>query len=214
MPRSEQVSQRRKAYESIRNMIIEQEIKPGYPIWETELAEQLQMSRTPVREALQRLRADGLVYHIKNKGLFVKDLTREEIEQNYQLTEALESMIAYLLAQKQDPECIAALEESMVAMEKSLDHDENDSWAENDTRFHDAMLTYCDNKCICEIQERTNILIKNVRIRYTRLSLDKRKSTSDHRRLLEAIKAGDADKARSVWQEHLSDISREVKRLI
>ena len=208
------VSQRRKAYEAIRNMIIQQEIRPGYPIWETDIAELLGMSRTPVREALQRLRSDGLVYHIKNRGLFVKDLTGEEVEQNYQLTEAVESMIAYLLAQKRDEACIKALEESTDKMEMFLDDAHTDEWAESDTRFHDMMLDFCDNKCLVDIQNRTNILIKNVRIRYTRLSLDRKASTMQHRSLLEAIRSGDAEKARRVWQEHLSGVSKEIKRLL
>lgn len=208
------VSRRHTAYETIRRMIIEQEIKPGYPIWETELAQQLNMSRTPVREALQRLRSDGLVFHINKRGLFVKNLTSDEVEKNYQLTEAIESMIAYLLAQKKDVLCIKALENATMKMEACLSNNLSEEWAEGDSQFHDAMLDFCDNKYIVDIQKRTNILIKSVRIRFSRFALDRKKSTKYHRALLETIKNGDAESARRIWQEHLADVSQEMKRLL
>lgn len=214
MERVERISHRRKAYETIRNMIIEQEIKPGSPIWETELAKQLNMSRTPVREALQRLRSDGLLYHINKRGLFVIDLTGEEVEKSYQLAEALESMVAYLLAIKNDTACIQALEEKVSSMELSLDDNNSDKWVESDSQFHDIMLEYCDNKYIVEALKKTNIMIKNVRIRFTRLLFDRKKSTRYHRLLLNAIRNGDAKEARLIWQEHLSEISREIGKFL
>lgn len=206
-------SQTESAYLTIREMLVKQQINKGYPLIEAELAEQLNMSRTPVREALLRLQSDGLLERVTGKGLFVKVLNRDEVLGSYEYVESVESMICYLLAQNITPEGLQQLEKHLLDMEKAVAGNDFDNWAKADTLFHKALLENCSNPFMVAGMEKTNILIRSVREGITRYVLDKEKSVRDHRAVYEAIKEGDPEKARAIWQKHICGIRNQLKAL-
>ena len=81
-----------RAYQDIKRRIIDGTIPAGYPLLETELAAQLDISRTPVREALARLKHDGLAVSLGRKGIFASSLSASDMEEIYEMLEGLESM--------------------------------------------------------------------------------------------------------------------------
>jgi DNA-binding GntR family transcriptional regulator len=209
-----ELTQTQTAYQLIFEKIVNGDIREGYPLLEVEIADQLNMSRTPVREALLRLRAHGLVDKVSKKGLFVKILSKDEVKQTYEFLEGVESMVSYLLAGSIEPEGIMALGRLIERMEKAFADNDMDAWVEADSQFHDTMLEYCQNPYIVAEMKKANILVRRVRDGIVRYALDKEPSMQDHKALFEAIRDGDKDQARALTQAHIKRIREQLIKLL
>ena len=219
--REPKTTQAKKAYRSIKEDIITGEFPPGYPLSEVELSEKLEMSRTPVREALHRLKTEGLVFSPRGKGLSVKTFTPLEVCQAYEYGECLEGMAAYLIAQrlsKEDSASLAAalfaLEESVSIMEQANEEQDVNRWAEADDAFHEGLRDLCANAFIRAALVQVYGIVHYTRMLITKTRLDKGRSTLDHRRTLDMIKEGRADEARAVMNGHWRRIRDEVMGII
>lgn len=106
------------AYDYILNKITENKIPQGYPVIEEDFAQQLNMSRTPVREAIKLLSVEGFIDIFPRKGAFVKVLSAQDISDCYEMIEAIEGMIAYLAAKNPSEEIIDQLNQYLDEMEK------------------------------------------------------------------------------------------------
>lgn len=113
-----------RAYSILRDEIVRWELLPGTVLAEVELAQRLEMSRTPVREALARLSADGLVVAIGGRGLEVASMDAGDIAALYELRQALESQAARLAARRGDPGVFAELADEFAAVPADLDRDD------------------------------------------------------------------------------------------
>ncbi|MCF8565037.1 GntR family transcriptional regulator [Alicyclobacillus tolerans] len=203
-----------KAYAAIRTAIANHEFRPGYPLLETEIAERLGMSRTPVREAIHRLKAEGIVETVRRKGIFVKTLSKEEVCQTYEIAEGLEGMVSYLVASEAQDANLDDLETSIVAMEQALSENSIDKWVMADESYHAALYALCKNTYLIEDLTRLN-----EKLRYSRLYLvagssgDRTQSTQEHQATYQAIKAGNPDLARSLTQKHWARVRSEISAL-
>lgn len=103
------------AYTRLRDDIIHWRLEPGTPLGEVELSERLNVSRTPVREALSRLIAEGLVSNDSGRTARVAQLSRDDIRQLFELREALETQAARLAARHRDPEVFGELKRQFLA---------------------------------------------------------------------------------------------------
>jgi DNA-binding GntR family transcriptional regulator len=191
-----------RAYSAIRLAIANGDLRPGFPLLETELSAQLGMSRTPVREALNRLKAEDMVETIRRKGIFVKTLSTEELSHMYEMAEGLEGMVAYLVASEADAR-LDELESNILTMEQALAENNTDNWIAADEDYHTALYNLCKNSYLVE-----NLTRVHEKLRFARVILiagstaDKLVSTRDHRATYEAIRAGDAERARTITQDH------------
>lgn len=191
-----------RAYSAIREAIANGELRPGYPLLETELSEQLGMSRTPVREAINRLKAEDIIETISRKGIFVKTLSKDELVQWYEVAEGLEGMVSYLVASDPEAELIE-LESKIKEMEDAIAEGNVDKWIVSDEQYHKTLYSLCKNNFLVENLQRVNVKSQLARIVLIAGSMsDKTKSTKDHRDTFEAIKAGDAERARQCTQNH------------
>jgi len=123
-------------YERLKQMILEQQVAPGDPLPEEELARTFRVSRTPVHEALVRLEKDRLVLMQPWKGAFVRGITMEDVQELYQIREALEGMVVRLAADSLPEEGIAQLEKNCTLLVKQSQ--DGDPWAffETAREFH------------------------------------------------------------------------------
>lgn len=131
------------AYRALRDEIRKGELAPGDRLRETEIAERLGVSRTPVREALKRLESDGLAEFGQTKGLSVAKLARRQILDLYAIREILEGTAARFAAERAGPVEIEALR-SIVAQHKGIKSPE--LAAEANRRLHDAILAAAHNE--------------------------------------------------------------------
>ncbi len=207
-----------RAYIYLRNAILNQELNLGYPISEMDFSESLQMSRTPVREAIHRLIAEGLLERVHGHGTFVKSLSKDEIRSAYEYAEGLEGMVAFLVAEDYRPEIGARLMESVQRMDAVIaqwdgDTASGDPWAMADAQFHESLYEFCPNSVIVDALQKVHSQVQLVRLTITSRLLDRGRSNEDHRETVEAIMAGDKYRAREITQRHWERIRSDVAHL-
>jgi DNA-binding GntR family transcriptional regulator len=196
------------AYEEIKRRIIEGIIPQGYPILESELAESLGISRTPLREALARLKQDDLLVAIRRKGLFVSSLSVDDMQEIGDMLEALEGMAAKLAAERATAEELQILEDAVRAMEQALERADIQGWSAADEAFHSAVLVAAHNRRIQEAVARVRAQWRQRQQLTMRLRPKPTLSTANHRATLEAIKARDGNRAREIDQRQRSEVNK------
>jgi DNA-binding GntR family transcriptional regulator len=192
-----------RAYTEIRRRILENELSAGTQVLEQELAEMLEMSRTPVREAMVRLADEGMVEVRPRHGMRVLPISADDMREIYDVLTALESMAAERVAARGvSPEELRALRQAVVDMDAALAADDLRTWAAADERFHLLLVEYCDN-------ERLRALVSGYwdqshRVRLVTLGLRPKPvdSNKDHAAVVDAIARGDAVVARRLHRQH------------
>jgi len=175
----------------------------GTQVLEQELAEMLEMSRTPVREAMVRLADEGMVEVRPRHGMRVLPISADDMREIYDVLTALESMAAERVAARGvSPEELQALRQAVVDMDTALAADDLRTWAAADERFHLLLVEYCDN-------ERLRALVSGYwdqshRVRLVTLGLRPKPvdSNKDHAAVVDAIARGDAVAARRLHRQH------------
>lgn len=193
------------AYRAIREGILGGVFAQGSHITARQLAEATGLSRTPVREAMRQLDAEGLISLIPNRGAFVASWTENEIEQIYELRVLLESFAAQVAAERINDEQRAellALAEEMIRLVEQQPVDVEAIAAVND-RFHKGVLEACGNPRLRDLLGAiTEVPLQLSTFR--RYSIDElRRSASQHAELVAALMVGDGDWARSVMTAHI-----------
>ena len=198
------------AMEQIRQLIFDGELAAGSDHLESELADRLGMSRTPVREATLMLAQQGLLEVRPRKGVRIATLSLTDMEEIYAVLTELESLAAEEAAEKgYVDEDLAALKQSIEAMEQALDREDREAWALADDAFHAELVRLGGNS---RVQSIVSMMANQVR-RARAMTLYIRplpvKSNEDHRAVYDAIQKGDAARAREGHRSHRQH-AREV----
>lgn len=194
------------AYAIIRQGILASRWEAGAHLREQELAAATGVSRTPVREALRRLEADGLVTLVPNLGARVNDWGEQDLDEIFGLRVLLESHAAELAAARMKPEEIAELEGLCTRMEEVVSHypqvDHHALSVYND-RFHSLLLEASGNRRLQQLLKQVveMPLVLRTFARYSRRDLVR--SMAHHREITEALAAGDGAWAASVMRAHV-----------
>lgn len=211
-PRGSRVDE---AYRAIRKRILDNVYPPGYQALEQSLADELGLSRTPVREALIRLQKEGLVDVIPRHGMRVLPISPTDMKEIYEILTALEGMAAELLAKRRpsDDE-LAPLERASRDMARALRADDLEAWAEADARFHRQLIELAGNRLLA--QAVLNFWDRAHRVRRLTLRLRPKpaSSTKEHMALVERIRAGDPRGAHEVNRAHRERASRELLAIL
>ena len=192
-----------RAYRELKKLIMENRLQVGNQYMEQEVAELLNMSRTPSREALIRLSNEGLVELRARHGMRVEPISIQDMKEIYEILTSLEATAAALTAQagltrKQ----IESLRNAVDDMEKALNKDALEAWAEADERFHRLLVEYSENRRLISLV--SNFIDQSHRVRMMTLRLRPRPvaSVDDHRAVMEAILRQDPEAARKLHQAH------------
>lgn len=190
-----------RAYEGLLARIAEGRLKPGERVRETTLAEELGISRTPIREALQRLARDGLVRLDARNGASVAELSLKAIHELYDLREILEGSTARLAAQGAG---IDDLQRLRAILDREAAHlDDPAALARLNKLFHRTLCEAADNRYLMSAVGTfsTTLLLLGP----TTLAAHRRadESHAEHRAVVEAIAAGDAESAEAVMRSHI-----------
>ena len=192
-----------KAYEALKRRIMDNEFSPGSQHLEQELAEQLSLSRTPVREALQRLAAEGLVEVIPRRGARITPISSDDMAEIYLVLTGLEAAAAEFIAQKGlDAQQLQELKAPLDEMDQALARDDLIGWAAADERFHRTLVELTGNQRLVDIVQR--LWDQSHRARMTTLRLRPRptQSNQDHRAVVDAIERRDPDTAVRIHTRH------------
>ncbi len=200
-----------KAYQQLRRLILDNVWPPGHQALEQEVALQLGMSRTPVREALIRLHNDGLVEVVPRRGVRVLPVSPTDMREIYQILTALEGMAAEILARRKPSEAeLKPLEDATAAMEAALARDDLDAWAAADERFHQTLVELSGNRQLAETVYNYWDRAHRARMFTLRLRPTPINSTREHMALVQCLRAGDAEAAATVNRQHRERANHEL----
>lgn len=202
-PRLENRTLRERVFEHLRDEILSGALEPGSELLEVPVASALGISRGPLREALGRLAAEGLVTITPRRGAVVTKLTSAEFIEAYQVREALESLAVRLAVPRLSDADRTRLHELAGVMARHVDDDDVDAFFEANLRFHDLFVRASGNR---RLQQMHAQLIGQIS-RLMRMSHELRggmeQSISEHRAILDAVDAGDAALAGKLLEEHI-----------
>jgi DNA-binding GntR family transcriptional regulator len=203
-----------RAYEGIKDLILTMAIKPGETVSENKLARHLGISRTPVREALNRLEQEGLVISShRRKRAFV--LSIAEVEEIFDLKIAIERSVARWASERGDAADRARFDEAMRRMEgiasarpESAEKIEawHHAWLEADIRYHDALFAMAGNHRCEQIIDTVNDHWHRLRLGILAIEDRIEKSVLEHRRIADAVLGGDGGLAEALMTEHLQNL--------
>ena len=192
-----------RAYREIKSRIMGNIYPPNLQVLEQDLALQLGMSRTPVREALIRLEKEGLVEILPRRGMRVVPIAPEDMRDIYEVLTLLEARAAERLAERRPAEAdLAPMIAAVELMESSLDRGDLDAWARADEEFHRLLLELCGNRRLAAMAMTVFDLVHRARMVTLRMRPLPKKSSRDHRALIEAILAGDGRRAYELHYQH------------
>ncbi|MBP1931286.1 GntR family transcriptional regulator [Ammoniphilus resinae] len=194
-------------YLSIKNAIVNGEFLPGQKLAEAKIADQLETSRTPVREALRRLEREGLVTFIPSQGAEVTPLSKGTMAGLFECRAALEGLAARKAVAHISKEELSGIEESLLLASHFLEMGDLKKVIEKNTYFHDVIILSSKNPPLQQMMEqiRTQIL------RYRRINSKigfRSYFLAEHKEIFQAIVNRDADKAEELMKNHvLSDLN-------
>ena len=203
METSDKYSLRGKVYDRIREDILNGVYKEHEELKEATLGKKMDVSRTPVREALRQLELEGLVEIVPNKGARVTGITKKDIEDIYQIRYLLEGLSARWATEHVTEELIDKMEETLYLTEFHAKKGNFMQVFELDSQFHELMYAASGSKMLNHILSDFHMYV--TRMRKSILSSDSRSknSTEEHRAILEAIKERDPDKAQQCAHDHV-----------
>lgn len=192
-------------YEQIRSLIMNDGIAPGDRVNIDEVARELDVSGTPVREALARLESEGLVSRLPLRGYRVTELlTRGEVEDMYGLRLLLEPPSAAKAAAVMTDEYAAALREELATCPDAPDDSDYDDYkalSAHDARLHELILRIAGNTAVQQAFARTHCHLHFFRLSYSHASGVQ--AIDEHREIVEALVAGKPSLARKAMTNHL-----------
>lgn len=189
-------------HEVLRQSIIDGELKPGLRLRSDALATEMRVSRTPVREALRKLEAEGFVVRSGTSGLIVRALTEQDLTELFYVREALEGMAARLTAMNATPAEIAEIRELLEDIDAVARRGDIKRLRRLTGEFHRRVCQASHN---ARLSQSLNALLDQVRQNpVTTLDLAGRplEAVKEYRRLLKAIEDRDADRAEKMAREH------------
>lgn len=192
----------------LREAIREGMLAPRERLMEIRLAEELGVSRTPIREAIRKLEQEGFVVMIPRRGAYVADISIKDISQVFEIRGALEELAAGLAAERITENELEYLEQMVVKIRSYIESKDMDKIIEADVNFHDVLYKASRNERLVEIIN--NLREQMLRFRSYSMNQPGRLSNTweEHRLLVEAIAARDADKARSIASMHMENAEK------
>ncbi len=195
-----------KAYHSIRNDILEGRYNTGDYLIEIKLAEELDMSRTPIREALKQLELEDLVVSIPNRGVMVQGISSHDIEDIFTVRLLLEGQAAYWAAERIDDRKLAKLAETLELMELYTRKSDAESLARLDTQFHDIIFSASNSRTLKHILASLHQNVQRARRSSLKMPDRTHKSLGEHRAIFTAIEEHRAADAKTLMEAHIMNV--------
>lgn len=191
--------------ETLREAIVSSVLKPGERLMEIQLAEELGVSRTPVREAIRKLELEGFVIMIPRRGTYVADLSIKDVNEVFEIRTALDVLAAGLAAERITDEELETMERILVQIGECVEQNELEPIVELDSQFHDILYRACRN-------DRLVGIINNLREQITRFRAISmavpgriKNTLEEHSRLVEAIATRNVDLSQQLAREHMEN---------
>jgi len=197
-------------FDVLRGAITNGVLSPGERLMENHLAEQLRVSRTPVREAIRKLEQEGFVVMMPRRGTYVADLSIRDVNEVFEIRTALEVLAAGLAAERITEADLETLERLLVEIGEYIEQGDTAKIVDADCRFHDILYGATNNKTLAAI-------ISNLREKFTAFRTMSytypgraKRSLEEHQRLVEALAQRNPTLAQQLARKHMDNAEKTL----
>ena len=200
--------------DALRDAIVKGTLKPGERLMEIKLAEELGVSRTPVREAVRKLELEGYVIMIQRRGTYVANMSIRDINEIFEIRTALESLSNGLAAERITEEELEQLQRLLVTIGGYIKSGDMEKIVETDIEFHELLYKAARNNRLVGII--SNLREQLTRFRTISMSFPGRIETTleEHRAIVEAIAQGDVKAAKRAAERHMDQSEKTLLQAI
>lgn len=201
-------------YSRLCELLAEGRWAPGERLDERSLAEQLGVSRTPLREAIGRLASEGIVEDRPYQGKFIRTFTTDQIHDLYEVRKGLESLAVRAACRRASDEELGELRTTVESCHAALSKSDLTAFEDADRQFHGLIISFARNDALTFSLRLLSLHIQLVR-RMANQEASLREETRVHRNgVVEALKERDADRAAWYLEEHIADVQQAALRQI
>jgi len=193
-------------FDYLKNSILSGVLKPGERLMEIAIAEQLGVSRTPVREAIRKLEKEKFIIMVPRKGAYVADITLKDMTDVLELRRLLEGFATALAAERMTEEEIAELRAAAEGFKKSISENDVQGMIKKDGEFHEKILMASRNQKLVEIVKSLHDQLQRFRLIYFNEFDDYLELQDMHERILNAITNRDGERAKEYAEKHIKFI--------
>ena len=201
-------------FNTLREAILKGDLKPGERLMELQLAAQLGVSRTPIREAIRMLEQEGLAVTVPRKGAEVAKMTLKGMEDVLEIREALDILACQLACVRITEEQLVLLEEKKKAFEDSLKSGNVREIAETDVAFHDVIYDATNNPKLVNMLNNLREQIYRYRVEYLKKEENYPKLITEHNAIFDALSNHSQEAATISIREHVKNQAIAVKEVI
>ena len=201
-------------YVRIKAAILNLDFAPGSQLQVEDLSREMEVSRTPVREALLRLQKDGLVDVLPRVGFFVTKFAARDLEELYELREVLESRAVYDAVLSMTDDEMNKFLKINVSTQAAVEKEDSAGFLEAEIAFHNFLTETSHNKRLVAMVESMRDLTYRWRILSLNSKEDIRASLGEHKRIAEAVQNRDAGMASRLMGEHIQNAKNRIVRMI
>ena len=199
--------------QQLRDQIFAGELLPGAFVDENRLCEQLAISRTPLREALKVLTAEGLIRHEPRRGCFVNEVTEQDLDEIFPVIALLEGRCAFEAAQQATDADIAALEGLHQQLQSSADQGRIPDYYSANYAIHEAIIAMAGNKWLAQVISDLRKILKLARLQQLNAPGRLAQSLAEHMAIFAALKARDPEGADAAMRTHLTRQREALRQL-
>lgn len=199
-----------RVYRALVQQIFDGELSPGDMLQEEPVAESFGLSRTPVREALQRLMYDGLVARGPRRAFMVRSLTSEEVSDLLEAMWELEALCARLSSMRMTPQDRHTLSLCVAEGDAALARGDSEAYARINRDFHNRLVEGARNRTIGGTAKSVRVRLSPLRSARFSLPEEMEKSQAEHRDILAGILAGDQDRTWEAMSRHMASTATSV----
>lgn len=201
---------REMVFETLREAIINGRLEPGERLMEIQLAEEMGVSRTPVREAIRKLELEGFVVMIPRKGAYVAGISLKDIADVFEVRAALEALAAGLAAERITEQELDELERYLIEISELRESKDLNAIVEKDAKFHDVIYRASRNERLVQIV--THLQEQIYRFRTASLAQPgrTRNALEEHKQLVEAISERNVELAQKLAHEHIENAENSM----
>ncbi len=197
-------------FETLREAIIAGQLRPGERLMEVQIAEELGVSRTPVREAIRKLELEGFVIMVPRKGAYVSDMSIKDVTHVFEIRRALEGLAAELAAERMTEEELEELERILDRTAETTSRLDVTSTVDMDTGFHQILYEASRNERLSSMLYHLREQIQRFRTQSLSRPGRLKRALVEHQGIVDALRRRDGELARQLVEEHIDNAETEL----
>lgn len=201
-----------KIFNILREDILNGRYREGSKLIESKLAKELQVSRTPVREALKQLELEGIVENIPNRGAIVLGISQQDIEDIYTIRNSIEGIAAKWAVERMTEEELEELKEIYDLMDFYVQKNDIEGFAQLNIEFHESIYRATKSRYLEQVLKGLQYYMKRTRMKALQVEGRIQKSQMEHKEILDAFIHRDPEKAQEALTRHLMNSQKNVEK--